>query len=443
VIREDTGAAGPDDAPVSPCEGLSISQDVFEEVLREHARGWDIAQVRTGVELETLDVTAEGALAGLRERSSGERSQVRARYVIAADGARSPIRERLGITLTGAEDLGAQRMIAFRADLTSWAGPRPRGIYFLTDHGAALIWTHPDHRWIVNVPAMGEQDDADDPTATIRRTLGLPDLPVEVLASSNWTAAALTATDYASGPVFLVGDAAHRFPPAGATGVSTAMHDAHNLAWKLASVLNGHSSPVLLDTYAGEREPVGRRNVSETGAAWSKVWDPSGPPFAGRSLRQIDMGYQYRSAAIVPDGGPDADPPGADYLPGAAPGCRAAHLWISTPDGRRSTIDLFDRDLVLLTPPDGHPWRAAAADLALPHTSQVITEPEWPALYGITSTGAVLVRPDGHVAWRAPGLGAVTELHTAVSTALRAEPALESAGWSPRGWSGGSGNSPS
>jgi 2-polyprenyl-6-methoxyphenol hydroxylase-like FAD-dependent oxidoreductase len=415
-----TGAVGRQDVPgaataaTSPCEGLSISQDIFEEVLRDHASGYDMAEVHTGVELEKLD----GREAVVCESATGRHRRVRAQYVVAADGARSPIRQSLGIGMSGAADLGTEHMIAFRADLTAWTGPRPRGIYFLTDHAAALIWTHPDHRWVLNVPGTG----GDDHAATVRQALGIPDLPVEILAANGWTAAAQTADRYADGPAFLIGDAAHRFPPAGATGVSAAMHDAHNLSWKLASVLNGHSDAALLDTYAEERQPVGRRNATETGTAWSRVWNPSGAPFAGRSLEQIDMGYQYRSAAIVADGSPDADPPGADYTPSATPGCRAPHLWIDTPAGRRSTIDLFDRDLVLLTAEPGHAWRTAADTAArragVPFAKHVITEPEWPRLYGIESTGAVLVRPDGHVAWRHPTAPEPTAPFTALSAAL-------------------------
>lgn len=107
---------------ISPCEGLAISQDVFEAVLREHARGYGLAQVRTGVELESLEVSGEGAEAGLLDHATGVSSRVRARYVIAADGARSPIRQRLGIGMDGPDDLGSQQTIAFRADLTAWTG---------------------------------------------------------------------------------------------------------------------------------------------------------------------------------------------------------------------------------------------------------------------------------------------------------------------------------
>ncbi|WP_327001734.1 FAD-dependent monooxygenase [Dactylosporangium sp. NBC_01737] len=284
-------------------------------------------------------------------------------------------------------------MIEFRADLTGWTGARPRGIYFLTATGAALIWTHADDRWVISVPGP-----VADPATTVRAVLGLPDLRLDVLAGAPWTAAAQSAARYAHGPVFLAGDAAHRFPPAGATGVSAAMHDAHNLAWKIAAVVHGHAGAGLLDSYAAEREPVGRRNAEETGAAWSRLLTGDGAPFSGRSLAQLDMGHQYRSPIVAGDGGPDADPPGADYRQTAAPGCRAPHLWLA--DGT-STVDLFDRTFVLLTAGPGGAWRDAAAHCpAVPVACHVLTEPGWPDLYGVAPDGAVLVRPDGHVAWR-------------------------------------------
>jgi tetracenomycin A2 monooxygenase-dioxygenase len=304
-------------------------------------------------------------------------------------------------------------MIAFRADLRALTGPRPRGIYFLTATGAALIWTHADDRWIISRPGPIADD---DPTTVVRNVLGLGKLPLEVLATGPWTAAAQSAARYAQGPVFLVGDAAHRFPPAGATGVGAAMHDVHNLAWKLAAVANGSGGEKLLDSYAAEREPVGRRNADETGTAWTRIFNGNGAPFDGRSLAQIDMGYQYASPVIAGDDGPDADPPGADYQPSAAPGCRAPHLWLT---GATSTIDLFDRRFVLLTAEPGHAWRDAAARCpGVSVDSHVVTEPQWPDLYGVASDGAVLVRPDGHVSWRGATTSTdpVADLRTALTT---------------------------
>ncbi|MFC4998047.1 FAD-dependent monooxygenase [Dactylosporangium cerinum] len=409
-LREDVPSAGR--TTVSPCEGLSVSQDVFESVLRDHARGHPAARVERGTLLESFELADGGVLASVVEPATGRARRVRARWMIAADGARSGIRQRLGIAMDGPDDLGRQEMIAFRADLTGWTGAHPRGIYFLTATGAALIWTHADDRWIISRPGT---PDGEDPATVVRDVLGLPDLKLDVLAGGPWTAAAQSAARYAHGPVFLAGDAAHRFPPAGATGVSTAMHDVHNLAWKIAAVAHGHGDDRLLASYAAEREPVGRRNAEETGAAWSRLFDGGAAPFSGRSLSQIDMGYQYRSPIVVDDGGPDADPPGADYEQSAAPGCRAPHLWLP---GGTSTVDLFDDRFTLLTAEPGSAWRDALRRPAVPVASHVMTDPGWPDLYGVAPDGAVLVRPDGHVAWRSRTASSdpVADLRNALTT---------------------------
>jgi putative polyketide hydroxylase len=380
---------GPEFAEVSPCEGLAIAQDVYESVLRAEAAEREGAILRWGSELHSFAVSADGVDAVV------DGQPVRARYLVAADGVHSGIRRALGVPLDGDDDLGASRSIAFRADLTPWTGPVPRALYVLGGRGAVLLATHADGRWVVN---SGDPDP--DAAGVVRRIIGAPELDVEVLAQGRWTAVARSARRYADGPVFLVGDAAHQVPPAGATGVSTATADVHNLAWKLAAVLDGRAGEALLATYAVEREPVGRRAVVEARAAWADFQNPSATPFAGRTLRQIDMGYGYASEAVI-DGRPDLDEVG-DYTPTADPGRRAPHLWLA--DGR-SVLDLLGRDLTLLTAPDGQAWRAAPLEGVTAHT---VAQPEWPALYGVSSRGAALVRPDGHVAWRAtdlPGAG--------------------------------------
>jgi hypothetical protein len=222
--------------------------------------------------------------------------------MIAADSARSGVRQHLGIAMNGPDDLGQQTMIAFRADLSALTGPRPRGIYFLTATVAALIWTHADDRWVISRPGPDADDDPQHGGPPHpRRCRAEPG----VLATSPWTAAA----QYAQGPVFLAGDTAHRFPPAGATGVSAAMHDVHNLVWKIAAVVSGHGGEKLLDSYAAEREPGrDRRNADETGAASTRIFTGGGAPFSGRSVAQLDMGYQYASPVIVGDDSPDYRP---------------------------------------------------------------------------------------------------------------------------------------
>ena len=315
--------------------------------------------------------------------------------------------------MDGTEELDRRRTIGFRADLSRWTGERPRGLYVIIGTGNVLIWTHRDDRWV-----MMAADDQQDPVDVVRNAVGDPELPVEIRGVSDWVARAQWARSQSSGPVFLVGDAAHRVPPSGATGISTAIADVHNLAWKLALVLSGRSAPSLLDTYQQERGRIGRRNASEAEAMWLASTQQRANIGPQRDMRQIDMGFQYRSPIVLDDGGPDCDPPGMAFFPAAEAGCRAPHVWLDAAH-TRSTIDLFDTSFVLLHGPDAD-WAQAveAAGTGLPLVAEQVDAPDWPGVYEVTTGGAVLVRPDGHVAWRSSGPpSGPSDLATALATA--------------------------
>ena len=385
---------------VSPCDGLAIAQDYFEQILRRHVDRHPLLETRWGSSLADFQVTGDGVSATIVDPGRTSATEIKACYLVAADGVRSPIRERLGITFDGVADLGRQRGIGFRADLSRWTGDVPRGMYVIEAIGGVMFSTSRDGRWALSTMSPQLADQA--PEAVVRAAVGVPDLSVEVFADDYWTPGAQTASSYSRGPVFLIGDAAHRVTPMGATGVSTAIQDAHNLAWKLAAMLAGDATPALLDSYAVEREAVGRVNVAASLAAWQAFTRPSAVPEPGPTLRQLDLGYCYRSAAVIEDGTPVADD--LDYVPSGRPGCRAPHVWVDV-DGRRvSTIDLFGRRFVLLTGSGGTEWIAAAQRVSGRVSLDVhrLADPERARRYGIGPEGAVLVRPDGHVAWRNP-----------------------------------------
>jgi hypothetical protein len=228
----------------------------------------------------------------------------------------------------------------------------------------------------------------------VREVLGLPDLASGGPRGKPLDRGGPERDDLSERAVFLIGDAAHRFPTGRRDGVSAAMHDAHNLAWKLAFVARGQATNRCSARTPWSAKRWGQRNVAETAGAWARMFGGSAEVFAERSLAQIDMGYQYRSAAVESDG-VDADPPGADYEPSATPGCRAPHMWIELDGTKVSTIDLFEREIVLLTTPLGESWRLAHRR---PRASSS-TNPNGRALWD-QPEGAVMVRPDGHVAWR-------------------------------------------
>lgn len=376
---------------VSPCEGIAISQDVFDGVLREHAARAGVP-IHNEVELLGYRVTGSGVIADLLDRTTRSRFTASCRHLVGADGWRSRVREGMGAVAEGPEDLGSSRIVAFRADLTRWVPDPPPSMISLTATSGLLLRTHPDHRWVVVRPG-GDLAAACD---SVRQSLGVPHLDLDVITDWTWTAAAQLADRFADGPAFLVGDAAHRVPPAGAMGISSAMADAYNLAWKLAAVLQGWGGPALLDSYAAERRQVGTATTQAAQEMWRTRENPGQLPI---DLRMLDMGYVYGDAAsLVADlAGP--------YIPTARVGSRAPHVWLDG-DRRYSTLDLFGPGFAVLTTAEGQVWQEAtslaAARTGAPLTVSLRAELAFAQAYEISGSDAVLIRPDGHIACRLP-----------------------------------------
>jgi putative polyketide hydroxylase len=218
---------------------------------------------------------------------------------------------------------------------------------------------------------------------------------------------AYVADRFRDGPVFLAGDAAHVIPPIGGFGGNTGVQDAHNLAWKLAFVLRGQAGEGLLDTYEAERLPLADFTVEQALLRMHHRGRGSAPAEMLHDLAVI-FGYRYHSAAVI---GAEQGPPALDprSLHGQ-PGTRAPHAWLERDGQRISTLDLFGRELVLLAEHQGTAWREAAAlarahgaALAVYQLGQDVSDCEGALAeaYRIGPTGALLVRPDGFVAWRA------------------------------------------
>jgi putative polyketide hydroxylase len=265
----------------------------------------------------------------------------------------------------------------------------------------AVDMTGHDNLWVLNAedPAL-----SGNPVDAVRAAIGA-DVSIEILGRPGpWTTGAQLADCFRVGPVFLAGDAAHRLTPAGGMGMNTGVQDVHNLAWKLAAVMTGWASDRLLDTYDAERRPTAARNVEWSLQNWGcfqagKPFPPPGRP----NTEEIDLGAAYESDAIISDGTPPPEQ-SVDHHASARPGRRAPHVWLKTADGCCSTIDLFEHEFVLLTGPSGSEWLEEAVSAAgyhgIPLRTVVIPEPEWQTAYDVAADGAVLVRPDGHVAWR-------------------------------------------
>jgi hypothetical protein len=246
----------------------------------------------------------------------------------------------------------------------------------------------------------------------VRAATGVPKLDVQILSVLPWEMAAATAARFRDGRVFLAGDAAHLIPPAGGQALNVGIQDVHNLTWKLAGALRGWAGPRLLDTYDAERRPFA---LAVTEDATQNLAVGGGRRPGHFNNRGRVLGVSYASSAVLPDGTalPEVANPVTDYAPTARPGSRAPHLWLWRGDQQLSALDLYDTHFVLLAGPVGQDWTAAGAECAArlgvpldcytigPNGGLNDRQGGWLELYGIGPHGAVLVRPDGHVAWRA------------------------------------------
>ena len=388
-----------------------LAQDVLEPILAEHARNYSTAELRFDTELCSFEQTGDGVSAVVVDRATGERTVIDARYMIAADGANSLVRRQLGIAMHGVERIGEYLSILFRADLDALLGHEPCGLYSLQGLGgpvpSVLVPTGGDGRWILAIPWRSDTQPVaalahDDLVRFVRRAVGHDELDVAVQDHQLVGIGAQVAERFRVGNVFLVGDSAHRTAPTGGVGMNTAIQAAHNLAWKLAAVVRGFASPELLDSYDAERRPSGERNLLR-----------SRGQLQGVSGVAADLGVVYASTAVVREAGIDP----VDLVEPTLPSCvgaRAPHVWLEASGRQLSMLDLFGDHFVLLAGARGDAWRFAAlevaSDLGVPlHAVTIgqgpITDPsgQWLERYGIDPEGAVLVRPDGHIAWRASG----------------------------------------
>ena len=432
---------------VSPARRVMLPQQVLEPILLQRARELG-AQLMYSHEVVAVDQDADGVTVRARHVDDGTEHTIRSQYVVACDGNRSPVRERLGITMSGHGLLSRSITIYFRADCVAALGGRNLGVIYVSNPslrgffrlersglgGFLCVFTVGD----INAPgARFVADTIDDEAALalVRAAVGDPELHVDLQAVDKWIAAADNASTYQSGRVFLAGDAAHTMPPTGGFGGNTGIHDAHNIAWKLALVLRGLAGPELLATYDAERHPAGHQAVEQ---AYNRYVTRSDPDLGTEGMQPAipDMHVEfnrYRSSAVVhesafvDDGRPDIDPRQSRGLPGT----RAPHVALIRDGTTISALDLYVRPFVLMSgPDDGGGWATAATeatnalgvDIAhyrLGHDVHDVTgaategagaSPTFCEAYGIGPAGASLVRPDGYVAWRAQDASSVGEL---------------------------------
>ena len=399
---------GQQSGDMSPCEWTPCSQRELEPILAAAVAAEPCAELRFGAELVSFKQDRCGVVAEVLDRAKHEVSLVRCEYLIAADGARSQIRNRLGIAMHGPGDLMPCVSIHFASDLRRRLTRTPNFLHFVGDDEVFGVFIPTDSHslWALAIPLRDRIDghlSAERAAELVRVGAGLSDLNVEVLGMVTWMMQADSADQWRAGNVFLAGDAAHRMTPAGGLGMNTGLQDVHNLCWKLAAVLQGSAGSCLLDTYALERMPVAQRNVKRS------VDLISVPETAEQPALEVDLGFVYASAAVIPDeSGPDA-----------LAGARAPHAWLGDGAERTSTLDLFGPHWTLITGPRGDEWVRVARrrETSLAHR---VVAPGVCERFGIQADGAVLVRPDGHVAWRqrAAAPSAAAALRTALERLL-------------------------
>jgi putative polyketide hydroxylase len=409
--------------PPSPTSGLRCPQHITEAVLRSRTAAHEVAELRYGYEVGAISQDDSGATATLTDRATGTESSIRAGWVIAADGNRSGVRAALGIGRTGQGDMGHFINVFMRAQLHPFVAERPAWSYAILtpELMGAFVTLDGAKEWILH-RHLGAEERVEDFTAErcveiVRKAVGVPDFDVDVLSVGSWIMGAELSERFRDGRILLTGDAAHRTTPDGGVGMNTGVASAHNVAWKVGAVAAGWAGETLLDTYEQERRAVAQRNVDYSARRGEGMLQMAEAVRAGDldkvragiavrgplGTRQgMDLGYTYSSASIIPDGSdlPSVDDPMRDYVQNARPGSRAPHLWLE--DGR-STLDLFGAGMVVISGADGDRWVSAAQDIAkgIPLVAHALqTHGRCEELYGIESDGAVLVRPDGFVAWR-------------------------------------------
>ncbi|HEX6461386.1 MAG TPA: FAD-dependent monooxygenase [Thermoleophilaceae bacterium] len=413
---------------VSPTRRLFLTQEALEPILREHARALG-AELRYSTEVSDFEQNGDGVIVTTREVESGAERRIRADYLVACDGWRSPVRERLGIAMEGHGLISNSITIYFRADVEKYVAGRTEAVFYVFNDVMRGFFRL-DRGCQTGFLVVNTAGDVSKPEATnvaegitreraeelLRASIGVPDIDVEVLDIAPWKAIADNAATFQSGRVLLAGDAAHTMPPNGGFGGNTGVQDAFNLAWKIAHVLRGEAGPELVDTYDAERQPTGRLTIEQ---AYTRYVLRTAPYLGTDHIQPIvddlslEIGHRYRSSAVLADASVEDD--GLPYVnpreSRALPGTRAPHLWLS--EGV-STLDLFRRRMVLLT---------AAADLDVPGVEvHRIDHPEFCEAYGVGRDGAVLVRPDGYVAWRMPEAASTEAITEAVQSVLSLAP---------------------
>jgi putative polyketide hydroxylase len=348
-------------ADLSPTRPAGAPQDHLETVLLDHLRTFPTARIRLGALVHDIERHPGGVR--VRYCEAGVERSVDARYLIGADGARSVVRQRLGIGARTTEPTGHAMAVVIHAPLWDVVGEHRYGIYWAGQppHGATFLPAGHGDRWVYSIfLADPDERNCSEPEliAGIRAASGRSDLPVRIAAVNRFAFSAAIADRFRSVASFLVGDAAHRVTPRGGTGMNTAVAGAYNLGWKLAWVLRGWAPESLLDSYEDERRPIAEHN-------FRRSIDPDGSRRSTAEELPVDLGG------------------------------RIPHRWVDA-DREVSTLDLLGPGLTWFGVPGAFGALRHRPAVAAPVTERVLTPATVHAL-GADSSGGLLVRPDGLV----------------------------------------------
>lgn len=428
VTRQGHGSAPPLN-PVSPERAQRCHQGLFDPILRRLADGFPTVTLRHRCTSEDFEQDEAGVTSTVRDQDTGEAIFVRSRYLVSCCGGRSGVRRALGIRMEGEQALGYPINIVFRVP-ELWTlhdkGKSALG-YVIGSQGvwATINSVNGRDLWRISLLLKQPTDPKDvDIRGIVEKVVG-KSFDFELISAIPWVQRAIVADRYGEGRVFIAGDCAHQNPPDGGLGMNTGLGDAFDISWKLAASIEGWGGPALLQSYETERRPIGIRNVAEAlrsieRRTFTGVDGIEGDNECARATRRrcaekieretsssfrtegVALGYRYEDSQICcPDGTPAPDDNPEVYVATTRPGHRVPHAWLK--EGV-STLDLFGRGFVLMRlsadAPDPWPLMSAARRQGVPLRVFATEDPEVCRLY---ERKLVLVRPDGHAAWRSDG----------------------------------------
>jgi 2-polyprenyl-6-methoxyphenol hydroxylase-like FAD-dependent oxidoreductase len=412
-----------------------VSQKFVEQVLRRHAEALPMISVNYGWRLVRFSETATGIRADIERVSDGATQSVEAAYLVGADGPRSTVRQALGFGYSGEEGVvrdffgGRMYAIYLRAPDFYKAVPHPpawMNVTFNRDRRAfmAAVDGRSEFAFHTQLRAHETEQDItrDDAVAMFRAAVGAT-IDVDVVSRGSWVAGyALVAERFQTDRVFIAGDAAHLFTPAGGLGYNTAVEDAVNLGWKLAAVVRRQAGQGLLATYELERQPVARRNTqfarafADSLGLYAPVPEIEDDTPEGANARRaagaylgahgkaefdipgITFGARYDKSPIIINDGTTPPPDAANmYVPSACPGGRAPHLWLAP---GHSLFDAFGFEWTLLRLSQGNEGTDLIAASANAGVDLKVLDVCSEQARDIYDADLVLIRPDQVVAWR-------------------------------------------